>query len=45
MSDAGDESDDDVEASPGVEEWLAVEAEPEAVADGPAGTPSEEQGG
>lgn len=42
MSDAGDEADE-VDETPGVEEWLAVESEAEAVSDGLDGTPSEEQ--
>ncbi|HEX2785636.1 MAG TPA: hypothetical protein VHN36_18795 [Ilumatobacteraceae bacterium] len=41
MSDAGDEADE-VDETPGVEEWLAVESEAEAVSDGLDGTPSEE---
>ena len=42
MSDTSDEADDEVDETPGVEEWLAVESEAEAVADRLDGTPSEE---
>ena len=42
MSDAGDEQDDEVEETPGVEEWIADESRAEEVADGTEGTVPEE---
>ena len=33
MSDAGDEQDDEVDETPGVDEWIAVESEADAVLD------------
>jgi hypothetical protein len=33
MSDAGDELDDEVDETPGVEEWIAEESRAEEVAD------------
>ncbi len=42
MSDAGDEADDEVDETPGVEEWIAAESQAEAVADGLDESRSEE---
>jgi len=33
MSDAGDEQDDEVDETPGVDEWIAVESKADAVLD------------
>jgi hypothetical protein len=33
MSDAGEEQDDDVDETPGVDEWIAVESKTDAVLD------------
>jgi hypothetical protein len=33
MSDAGDELDDEVDETPGVDEWIAVESEADTVVD------------
>jgi hypothetical protein len=33
MSDAGDERDDEVDETPGVDEWIAVESQADAVLD------------
>ena len=33
MSDAGEEQDDEVDETPGVDEWIAVESEADAVLD------------
>jgi hypothetical protein len=36
MSDAGDELDDEIDETPGVEEWIADESRAEEVAEGTA---------
>jgi hypothetical protein len=36
VSDAGDEQDDEVDQTPGVEEWIADESRAEELADGSA---------
>ena len=41
MSDVSDEAADDVEETPGVDEWIAVESAADAVVDGPDPTRSE----
>ena len=43
MSDAGDEADEEIDEAPGVDEWIAVESEADAIPDGLEEGPSEQE--